>query len=133
MGEGAPLSVHCVMERVLVIVHDGKQFIQRPPLHHGLKRHKSESKYGPSFLDDLIKSVGVTGSDAAAPTYNSKEDGAGNNGLVKDLQHFSAYVEGSQFPQEVQSAHPFLAHSLCVRFPVMHDCVMSHVMATQFL
>ena len=26
VGEGAPLSDHCVMERVLIIVNDGKQF-----------------------------------------------------------------------------------------------------------
>ena len=26
VGEGAPLSDHCVVERVLIIVNDGKQF-----------------------------------------------------------------------------------------------------------
>ena len=56
--------------------------------------------------------VGVTGSDAAAPTHSGKENDAGNR-LVKDLQHLAAYVEGSQLPQEIESVH-----SLGIRFPV---------------
>ena len=36
--EGAPLSDRCVVERVLIIVNDGKLFFQCSPLHHKLKR-----------------------------------------------------------------------------------------------
>ena len=113
--EGALLSDHCVMERVLIIVNDGKQ---RSPLHHGLKRLQPETEYRASLLDDFIKSVGVAGSDAAAPTHSSKENGASNNRLVEDLQHLAAHVERSQLPQEIESAHPLLVHSLGVGFPV---------------
>ena len=98
MREAAPLSVQCEVERVLLIVHDGEQFIERPPLHHCLKRLQPETHYRASLLDYLIKSAGVTGSDAAAPTYSSKEKCTGNNRLVEDLQHLAAHVEGSQFP-----------------------------------
>ena len=75
-----------------------------------------ETKY--SLLDDFIKSVSVTGSDAAAQTHSSKENYTGNSRLVNDLQHLAAHIEGSQLPQEIESAHPLPVHSLGIRFPV---------------
>ena len=72
--ERAPLSVYCGMGRVLIIVHDGLKFVQHSSLHHGLKRLQPETEYRASVLDDFIKSIGVTGSDAPAPTHSSKEN-----------------------------------------------------------
>lgn len=41
----------------------------------------------------------------STPTSHSKEQYTGNHRLVKDLQHLAAHIEGSQLPQEVESAH----------------------------
>ena len=100
---------------MLIIVSDGAQFVQSPPLHHGLKRLQSETNNRASFSDEFVQSAGVSGSDAAAPTHSSKENGAGNNRLVEDLQHFAAHVEGSELPQEIESAHHLLIHSISVQ------------------
>ena len=62
---------------MLLIVHDGLQFVERPPLHHGLKRLQPETYYRASLLDDLLKSAGVAGSDAAAPTNSNSIFGIG--------------------------------------------------------
>lgn len=37
LGEADPSSVQCAVERVVLVVRDGKQLVQRPPLHHLLK------------------------------------------------------------------------------------------------
>ncbi|KAI3374823.1 hypothetical protein L3Q82_021037 [Scortum barcoo] len=42
---------------------------------------ETKTKHRASLLDDFIRSVSVAGSDAAAPTHGSKENGAGNNRL----------------------------------------------------
>ena len=34
------------------------------------------------------------------------------------FQHLTAYVEGSQLPQKIESAHPLLVHSVSVDPPV---------------
>ena len=99
--------------------------------HHGLKTLQPETKCRASLLDDFIKSVGVTGSEAAAPTHSSKKNGTGNNRLVKDLQH-AAHVERSQLPQEIESAHPLLVHSLGIRSK-SRDVVWLHRMCYQRL
>lgn len=77
------------------------------------KGREKQKDYRPSLLDELIKPAGVSGSDAA-------------------VQHLT---EGSQLPQEVESAHPFLAHSLCVRVPVqsiadIHSNIFSSASST---
>lgn len=46
---------------------------------------------------------------------------AADNHLVEDLQHLAAQVEGSQPPQEVDSAHPFPVCSIPItQPPVFH-------------
>ena len=85
------------MERVLIIIHDAQQLIQCPPLHHDLKRLKPETKCRASFLNNF-------GSDAAAPTHSTKENG--NNTLIEYLQHLAAHVEGYQLPQEIVCSSP---------------------------
>ena len=40
------------------------------------------------------------------------------NRLIKDFQHLAAHVERSQLPQEIESAHPFLIHSVSVGLPI---------------
>ena len=71
-----------------------------------------------SLPDQFVESVGVAGSDAASPTNHSKEKYTGHHRLIKDLHHLAAHFEGSQLPQEVNSAHPLLVHSFCIRSPV---------------
>lgn len=64
----------------------------------------------------------LSGSDSTTPTNSGKENGTGNNELVKKktkkLHHLAAHVEGSQPPWEIESTHPLLAHSLRFRLPV---------------
>lgn len=53
----------------------------------------------------------------AAPTQNSKGNGADNNRLGKHLQHPAVHVRRSQLPQE--SIHPHLVHSFNIRVTVL--------------
>ena len=54
-----------------------------------------------SFLNDIVQYVNVAGSDAAAQTHSSKENGAGNHTLIEYLQHLAAHDKGSQLPQKI--------------------------------
>lgn len=54
-----------------------------------------------------LQSVGVSGSDAA-PTQNSrKNDDAGDNRLLEDLQRLVAYIKACQLPREVKLTHSY--------------------------
>lgn len=46
-------------------------------------------------VDNFMKAVDVTDSDAGAPTHISKEDDTSHNRL-EDLQHLAEYIEGSK-------------------------------------
>ena len=99
------------------VIHDGQQPVQCPPLHH-FKGVQLDADDRPSFPDQFIDPAGVTGSDAAPPADRSKEECTSHNRLIEDLQHLAAYVEGSQLPQKIESAHPLLVHSVSVDPPV---------------
>ena len=68
--------------------------------------------------DQLVPFLSVTGSDAAAPTDDCKENCTCNNRLVKDMQHLATHIEGPTLPQEVESALSLPVDSLSVTFPV---------------
>ena len=91
------------------VIHDGQQPVQYPPLHHSFKGVELDADDRPSFPDQFFYSACVTGSDAAPPAKKS---------ALEDLQHLAAHVEGSQFPQKIESAHPLLVHSVSVDPPV---------------
>lgn len=83
-----------MVERLLLIVHDGLLFVEHPPLHRGLKGLQPETPYRASLLDDLIQSAGVSSSDAAAQhtALETVPGSAGSTRLVEDLQHLAAHV-----------------------------------------
>ena len=68
------------------------------------------------MLNELIKSVGVAGSNAAPPADYSEVQDTGYNRLVEDVQHLAAHIEGSQPCQEIvcSSSSCFLLISLSV-------------------
>lgn len=79
-----------MVTRTLIIVHDGQQLIQHPPLHPGLKRLQLETNYRVRLMISS-KPVGVT--DAALPTQSRKGRGRGGR-LVEDLRQLATHVRG---------------------------------------
>lgn len=105
LGEVALLPVQCVVERVVWSTLLSTTATRLSSLLLSVV-------YGASLFDQFIKSVGIIGSEAAAPTNSSKEKHTGHYILVEKLQHIVAHVEGSSLPQ--RSAHRLLVHSFAV-------------------
>ncbi|MCI4375945.1 hypothetical protein PGIGA_G00115470 [Pangasianodon gigas] len=56
--------------------------------------------------------AGIPGTDAAPPADHSTVNGTRHHRLVEDLQHLVAYIERSELPQKVESAHSLLVFDL---------------------
>lgn len=54
-------------------IHDRWQFVQRPPLHRSFESLHLAVYHGADFLNQLIKSAGVAGPDAAPPADHGEE------------------------------------------------------------
>ena len=66
----------------------------------------------------FIDSVGISGTDAAPLSYHRAIDGRCYHRLVEDLQHHATYIERSELPERVKSAHRLLVHTVSIGLSV---------------
>lgn len=75
--------------------HDGEHFIQEPPSPSSL-RTPARDRAQNGLLYDFIKSVGIAGSEDAAPIHNSTVEGASNK---REGEHVAcSYTSSSPLP-----------------------------------
>lgn len=109
------------MKGVVLILHDGQQFIQFPPV---------PGSDVPSFCPMMLPALRISLSILQAslelmpphlPADNSKNknDGTCNHNLEKDLKHLATDAEGSELPEKIHSAHLLLTDSIGVSAPVL--------------
>lgn len=102
------------------VIQNRQQFVQLLPLQHSFHVVQFKANHGASLSDLFVQFVGVAGSNAASPTNCSKDLCNGNSKLLQNIQHPAAHAKGSQLPQEEESAHFFILHTLSVNFPVLY-------------
>lgn len=70
----ALLSVYCVVEWVVQVVHDMDDILfQCLPLHHSLQRLHPETDHRVRSPHDLVQSLGISGSHAAPQQTTRKK------------------------------------------------------------
>lgn len=72
----------------------------------------------PNFVMSLSSVLAPFCFNASSWAHHSKKDGACHCRLVENVEHPAANIEGTESPQEVQSSHALLVHSISVHGPL---------------